>query len=518
MRSTPPSARRAGYIVSGLAAFLVVFALLHHRESGGSVDRLFIATVKSLVSENSELVSKTKLLADGTTLEFLEIHNETGDLDGYAFHTEAIGGEAVGYGGRIVLAVILDTATGIRELRIIKSNETPSYLIPVVSWMKGIVGRRLGSKDPLADVDTVTGATITSSSVRQILDEAGRRFTGEILGMDVGGPRLPTGRGPGGRFFLVAALMLLAPAIRMKPHGRGRLFIMVFVAMVLGLHLNIQYSVAHIFSLLGLRVPPPAPAVPFLLVVILPVTVLLFGNFYCGYLCPFGALQELVGRLHRFVPGIGPDQKTARYGRLVKYLLLFVFVSLFALSLDTSLASNDPLVTVFGGSRTHFGIAVTILVLGLSIPYGRFWCRNLCPTGAFLSLLNGVHLLKRHIPAVNPGLCEFGVSNVQELDCLCCDRCRLPAASTPDSGSAGKKRNMIFIILILVLAGLLARETAVAWREGRAVLASGRMTGVAGRARDVDMGKLRRLIDGRMLSDHEAGYYKTVSEAGDVPR
>lgn len=496
--------------MSGVAALLLLSALLHQRGRQEPVEHLFAAAARSMAGEDVELVSKTKLLADGTKLAFLEIRGEMDELAGYAFHTQRIGGRAIGYGGKIVLAVMLDGDAAISGTRIIRSDETPWYLSRVKDWMKSLTGMGLAGVDPVAGVDSVTGATITSDAILQILSESGQRFAGQVLGMATGTQELSSTRPIDVRSLLFVGLVVVALVMRRRPTTRSRWLFLAFATLVLGFHLNVQYSVAHVFSLLSLRVPPMMVGAPFLLVVVVPILVLLFGNFYCGYLCPFGALQELVGRLHRFVPRIGPDQKTVQYGRLVKYLLLFVFVSLFALSLDTSLASSDLLVTVFGGSRTRFGIAATILVLALAIPYGRFWCRNLCPSGAFLSLLNGVHLLKRYIPAINPGLCEFGVSNVQELDCLCCDRCRLPDASTPASGSSGKKRNMIFIILIAVLAGLLARETAAAWRQGRVLLSAHRLQGVEGKARDADMVKLRRLIETKMLSDHEAVHYKTA--------
>ncbi|HNT88474.1 MAG TPA: 4Fe-4S binding protein, partial [Candidatus Hydrogenedentes bacterium] len=59
----------------------------------------------------------------------------------------------------------------------------------------------------------------------------------------------------------------------------------------------------------------------------------------------------------------------------------------------------------------------------LSFPYRRFWCRNLCPAGAFLALLNRPRILRRLSPPTHPARCDLGVRNAEELDCIRCDRC-----------------------------------------------------------------------------------------------
>ena len=96
------------------------------------------------------------------------------------------------------------------------------------------------------------------------------------------------------------------------------------VLAVSGLWLNAQYSLDHVFALLGGRVPAPGFTVPFLLAVGVPAIVLLFGNLYCGYLCPFGALQELLGEwTARFNPG----RNAWRRLRAVKYGVLGLAVA-----------------------------------------------------------------------------------------------------------------------------------------------------------------------------------------------
>ena len=51
----------------------------------------------------------------------------------------------------------------------------------------------------------------------------------------------------------------------------------------------------------------------------IPLLVVLVGNIYCGYLCPFGALQELIGDLLPARVRLDPDLPVWRAARLLKY-------------------------------------------------------------------------------------------------------------------------------------------------------------------------------------------------------
>ena len=67
--------------------------------------------------------------------------------------------------------------------------------------------------------------------------------------------------------------------------------------------------------------------------------------------------------------------------------------------------------------------ALIAAVLLLSVFYFRFWCRYLCPVGAFLSLGNRIALL---LPLARPKdyrRCDLGVQGKLDLDCLHCHRC-----------------------------------------------------------------------------------------------
>ncbi len=123
------------------------------------------------------------------------------------------------------------------------------------------------------------------------------------------------------------------------------------------------------------------------------VTLLFWGRgVYCGWLCPFGALQELMNAAARRI-GV-PQLKVpfVVHERLwaIKYV---IFLGLFAASLHTIreatlLAEIEPFKTAismaFVRSWPFVLYVVGLLVAGLFIE--RFFCRYLCPLGAALAI------------------------------------------------------------------------------------------------------------------------------------
>lgn len=123
------------------------------------------------------------------------------------------------------------------------------------------------------------------------------------------------------------------------------------------------------------------------------ITLLFWGRgVYCGWLCPFGAMQELINTAARRL-GIPQMQVPfAVHERLwaIKYV---IFLGLFAVSLHTVreamlLAEVEPFKTAisltFIRQWPFVLYALALLAAGLFIE--RFFCRYLCPLGAALAI------------------------------------------------------------------------------------------------------------------------------------
>ena len=129
------------------------------------------------------------------------------------------------------------------------------------------------------------------------------------------------------------------------------------------------------------------------------VTMLLWGRaVYCGWLCPFGALQELINVFARYIKIPQFELPWAVHERLwaIKYLIL---LGLFALSLDSlalaeQFAEIEPFKTTFllKFDREWPFILYALILLTINVFNRKFFCRYLCPLGAALSTSNSVRL------------------------------------------------------------------------------------------------------------------------------
>jgi hypothetical protein len=289
----------------------------------------------------------------------------------------------------------------------------------------------------------------------------------------------------------------------------SRLVILVADVIVGGVVLNAQFSTEQIASLLSFNIPAVSLTGAYLLAIGAPLLALLFGNIYCGYLCPFGALQELVGLIVpvRFRPAL--SKELMRKGRFVKYIIAFILIVVFFLSRSHDALAYDPLISVF--SFWHFDkllwIIVAVALIG-SLLYSRFWCRYLCPAGAFLSLFNKIAIFSRLLPVKYYANCDYGLSYNDKFDCIYCDKCRFEKKPAAEPLLAFVSRYFLPAVLVIAIGFSVLSVRGIV-REFRTVTAVAAAPS-AGQPRDVDLQQIRTMIRENKLSDHEANYYQKL--------
>jgi polyferredoxin len=147
------------------------------------------------------------------------------------------------------------------------------------------------------------------------------------------------------------------------------------------------------------------------------VLTLVFGRFFCGWICPMGVLHHLIGFATRKKKI--PDRAKAnapRASQKVKYVILTVMLAMAAmgsvqiglldpiastwrgLSVSVIPAASNSAFGIYQGERHfQFGTLITLVFFGalaLNFVYPRFYCRVLCPLGALLGLLSKASLFR----------------------------------------------------------------------------------------------------------------------------
>jgi len=102
-----------------------------------------------------------------------------------------------------------------------------------------------------------------------------------------------------------------------------------------------------------------------------------YGRTFCGKICPFGYLQDLVNKIP-FAKKIRTF-KADKYLRYIKYVVLLIYI-IANVTMRNTMRSMimPPMMSIITG-------AIIILTL---IIFQRPFCKYVCPAGAIFSIFN----------------------------------------------------------------------------------------------------------------------------------
>ena len=191
--------------------------------------------------------------------------------------------------------------------------------------------------------------------------------------------------------------------------------------------------------------------VPYYVFGILLLYGLLLGRWICGFLCPFGLIQEL---FHKIPTPKVRKSKITRAFSFFKYAILAFFVFIVPLAYATrnfplpafckyicpagtlegalgllSNSANTGFLRMLGPLFTwKFMLMVSFLVASVFI--FRFFCRFICPLGAIYGFFNKISLVGVKVDkkgCTDCGLCiskcKMDVKRVGDAECIACGEC-----------------------------------------------------------------------------------------------
>lgn len=184
----------------------------------------------------------------------------------------------------------------------------------------------------------------------------------------------------------------------------------------------------------------------------------LMGRFVCGWLCPFGLIQDLLYKIPFFKKF--KKLKTFKYDkhlRKLKYFILLIFVIILPMFLVDILGQGSPyfcklicpigmleggipLVLLNKSMRGAIGFlyywkgSILIITILLSIIIYRPFCKYICPLGAIYSFFNPISIFKYRLDkdkCISCGrckkVCQMNIDptkNCNHKECIRCARCK----------------------------------------------------------------------------------------------
>lgn len=352
-------------------------------------------------------------------------------LIGYLFLTDQIL-PIPGYSGKPITTLVgLDTHGVITGVKILHHQEPilavgvrPENLQRFIDQFTGIsAAQRVqvgGQREGYVSIDAISGATITTMVLNAAITRSAHRVAESrgLLGADLRQTTADAARDKQPIWaaawqqrrvqigVLVTALLLLSLILIFQDwlarHPSFLLYVrdgyLVFTVLFIGWYTLAQLSVVNVLTFVGaimhdfrwgsFLIDP----MMFILWAFVAMTLLLWGRgVYCGWLCPFGALQELVNQFGRRMKIKQRELPAVVHERLwaLKYVIL---IALFGVSLQ-SIGQVLPYIEI-----EPFKTAITMrfqrewayvlyagVLVFISLFNRKFYCKYLCPLGAALA-------------------------------------------------------------------------------------------------------------------------------------
>jgi polyferredoxin len=193
-------------------------------------------------------------------------------------------------------------------------------------------------------------------------------------------------------------------------------------------------SISDVFRLTDLSLPPFKYSLTWYLFSLFVVaSTVLWGRLYCGRICAFGALTQLMDAIVPARLRVDVPRPIERRAAWIKYGVLVVVMGYYLATRDVAspIRYAEPfwMFGLFGTTAMWVGLAV---LLAATVFVRNLYCRFLCPVGATLGILSSltVFRIKRwkecNTCKICEKTCEWGAirgPKIVRSECVRCDDC-----------------------------------------------------------------------------------------------
>lgn len=294
-------------------------------------------------------------------------------------NTTVLGKDIQGYNGPTPVEVLIVDGKVV-EVRALENAETPSFFNRAFGELRTKWNGKTVSEASRLKVDAVSGATYSSNAIiqnvqaalchAQSADAAPVQQKGSFFTLK----------------FIVGLLVVLSASILplFIKNKTYQIVQMVLNVLVLGLWCGLFVSYTSILTFLSSGFSWAYFVI--ILMILVAFIYPLFGKkqFYCAHVCPFGALQQLMGHCSKKKIGISVKLvKVLNWFRRILWAVLMVclWTGVFFEWMDYELFTAFLFQTA---SPVVIGCAVAVALLAIFIP--RPYCRFVCPTGTLIKV------------------------------------------------------------------------------------------------------------------------------------
>ena len=310
---------------------------------------------------------------------FYDVFDKNSENIGRVLYTKPDENSVGGFGGSLRVVVGIDQKGNIAGIELGDNYESVGFVERVRN--EGFFEKWNGksvAEAAKAEVDTVSGATMSTRAIKSMVALNLSKYSGsefqanstetEPLWLKI-------------IVFLLLAYSLFAFFFPQKT-AKFRIFHLVALSGILGFTGGYALSIESFKNWTISQEIALIPAVILALAILVP---LFTGkNFYCTFVCPFGAMQELFGRLP--LPKKDLPAKFMKGAAVFKVVLLVALYILMIFKIVADFTVFEPFSAFKFEAAALPSLIIAALFLTVSLFLNRPWCRLICPTGTILNM------------------------------------------------------------------------------------------------------------------------------------
>ncbi len=309
------------------------------------------------------------------------VADKQGRALGVVVNSAAYAGDVQGFAGPTPLYVYIDQSGKVAAIAAADNSETPDFFNRAFSSLVENWKGKDVQEAASAEVDAVTGATFSSKAITANVQSALAAYSQESTSASAS-PVIGWGK-------TIAVIAVLALGIGISVWFRGRKALRIVQLLlnvgVLGFWCGQFLSLSLLRGWLANSLDPVA-YLPTLLMLLVAVVMPFFKRkrHYCSWVCPYGSLQELAGRLP--FPKIHCSQKAYRVMARIRLGVFCVLMCVLWCGLGSFVLDYEPFTAFLVTTATPAVIVLAAAFVVASCFVPNLWCKCICPMGSALDL------------------------------------------------------------------------------------------------------------------------------------
>ncbi|MBO7126096.1 4Fe-4S binding protein [bacterium] len=361
--------RISAVILASVAAFFVLHKPVEPKTDDCSLDK-----------EAAKQIFKTAETFEKTGVECVfNVSDASGNMLGRVLYAKPDETSVAGFGGnlRVVTGILPDGKIAGIELG--ENYESYGFIERVKNEGFFTKWNGLSVADAAkADVDTVSGATMSTTAIKSMVALNLSKYSGMEIAAD---QQDSTALWLKIAVFIILAYSLFAFFFPQKT-AKFRIFHLLMLALILGF---IGGSALSMESFKNWIVSGNIALVPIVILCAALILPIVSGkNFYCNFVCPFGAMQELLGKIP--IPKKSFPPKFMKGVTIFKVVLLIFLYAVMISGLLSDFTVFEPFSAFKFEVAALPSLIIAALFLVISLFISRPWCRFFCPTGTLINM------------------------------------------------------------------------------------------------------------------------------------